>query len=364
MGFAANDHFDQADALTKALRKVIAASTNTRLGEGDFSLEVLTVAMGCSDVPDGTCLKKIAGKTSARRFVWGTISVENQRVNAELHLYEEGRVDKKTEFSYQASMTDALDVNLLELASNALSELLGPLTYKVTVRASEKSGKILVDGKAVGELTNGQAIVGAPSGDHEFRLESSSHDSVNAKVRVRLDGSTRVRLDPEAPSADETAAPVETTKEPVTPVTPKAPAEAEGSDGSAQRTWAYATLGTGGVLLAAGGLAALRLNSITNDAGLQAYRDGLRSNEDACKEADSDREVQGSIAPARVRSLCSQGNTLEIAQIVLLAGGAVAAATGLTLLLTAPSKKAAAAFIQPQVNVGKYRTDVGLVMRF
>jgi hypothetical protein len=105
---------------------------------------------------------------------------------------------------------------------------------------------------------------------------------------------------------------------------------------------------------------------LSNDDELEAYRAGLRSNQDACTEADNGHVVPGAMSPSDVRSTCSQGKTLEIAQIVLLAGGVVAVGTGLTLLLTSKSntERTATTLFEPRLSLGKDRTDVGLLMRF
>lgn len=260
-------------------------------------------------------------------------------------------------------MTDSMDEDLVGLASKAVSELLEPLTYKVSVRAQQKEGQVLVDGKVAASLSNGETTVETTSGKHVFRLEAEGKSPIEETTRVRADGTTKIRFDasslPEKGAAGAAGPKAEQhslTEPPVTNVT---------SGGNAQRTWGYITLGTGGVLLAAGGLAAGRLYMINHDDGLVAYRSGLRSNEDACTEAKRDHVIQGAMSPSDVRSLCSEGNTMEIAQIVLLAGGVVAAGTGLTLLLTSkPSTKTAVTTFEPHVNVGKDRTDVSLMVRF
>jgi hypothetical protein len=367
LGFAANDHYEHAEALTKALKQVISSSTNAQLGEGDFSLEVLTAALGCNDVPDTSCLKKIAHKTQVHRFIWGTLSIDGQKVNVVLHLYDEGGTSKKTQFSYQSSLTDSMDADLVGLASTAVSELLEPLTYKVLVRTRQKEGKVLVDNHVVGTVSGGEATIETTSGKHVFRLEVDDREPVEQNVRVRIDGTTKVRLDPTKPLAESrTAAVAPTPKrgQQQRPVT-EPPVEEDRGGGNAQRTWGYITLGAGGVLLAAGGFTAGRLYLLSEDSDFKAYRAGLSTNEDACTEADRNRVVLGAATPASVRSTCSEGKTLEVVEIVLLASGVVAAGTGLTLLLTSkPSAKAATTRFEPRMSVGQGHANLGLLMRF
>jgi hypothetical protein len=364
LGFAANDHFDHADALTKALKQVIASATNARLGEGDFSLEVLTAALGCNDVPDAACLKKIANKTQSSRFIWGTLTVEGQKVIAQINLFEEGTSSKKAQFNYQANMKDSLDEDLTTLASKAVSELIEPLTYPVVIRATDASGKVYVDGKSAGTLTNGEMTINVTSGKHTFHLETEGTSPEDVNIRVRVDGANKVRFEnSSAPTSNKATEPSKADNE--RPLT-EPPVVSSTSRGSSQRTWGYITMGVGGALLVGGGLAATRLYMLSNDDELEAYRAGLRSNQDACTEADNGHVVPGAMSPSDVRSTCSQGKTLEIAQIVLLAGGVVAVGTGLTLLLTSKSntERTATTLIEPRLSLGKDRTDVGLLMRF
>lgn len=364
LGFVTGDHFEQAEALTRAFKQALSTSTNGRLGEGDFSLEVLTAALGCNDVPDTSCLKKISAKTQSRRFVWGTLTIEGGKVTAEARLFEDGRSDKKTQFSYQATMTDATDAELLGIASTALSALLGPLTYKVSVQAKVDEGTVLVDGKSAGPLEDGLLNLTLPSGEHVIRLETKSGALAEQTVRVLVGDTTKVRLEPSSSQADGIAASEPKAKsKPATETEP--PLLTETHSGSAQRTWGYITLGTGGVLLAAGGLAAGRLYQLNQDDSYQSYRAALRSSQDACTEADRNFVVTGAMSPADVRNTCSSAKTLELAQIVLFAGGAVAAATGITLLLTSKSdSKTAIQLFEPRLQFGKNSADLGLLMHF
>jgi hypothetical protein len=365
LGFAANDHFDHADALTKALKLVIASATNARLGEGDFSLEVLTAALGCADVPDAACLKKIANKTQSNRFIWGTLTVEGQKVTAQIFLFEDGISSKKAQFNYPANLKDSLDEDLTTLASKAVSELIEPLTYPVIIRSADAEGKVYVDGKPAGPLTNGTLTINVTSGKHTFHLETDGTSPEDVNVRVRVDAANKVRFEKSSTHNPTKATAPSSKAENDHPLT-EPPVVASTSSGNSQRTWGYITMGVGGALLIGGGLAATRLYMLSNDSGLEAYRAGIRSNQDACTEADNGHVVPGAMSPSDVRSTCSEGKTLQIAQIVLLAGGVVAVGTGLTLLLTSKPKteRTATTLFEPRLNFGKDRTDVGLLMRF
>lgn len=365
IGFVAGDQFEHAEALTRAIKKAIEQSTNQRLASGDYSLEVLTAALGCSERPDTACLKRIAGKIAARRFLWGMLTVEGTRVDVELQLYGEDSIEKRTKFSYPATQKD--DAALLGVAADAVSRLTEPLRFRVAVKSNESSGTVLIDGKESGHLSGGEAIVEAEAGDHRFQLAS-------AAKRVVAEGTARV---PSAEGAKVTlerkAAPVSSAGtsrlhvRPQTNTSPGASSElfSDAPKPNSQRTWGYITTGAGGVLLAGGVGAAAWLYSLNHQNDFQSYRNGISPNEDACTEADKNRQVPGAMAASEVRSLCKRASVLEVAEVVLLSTGVVAVGTGITLLLTSrPSARAAAARVEPRVSLGRERTELGVAIRF
>jgi len=241
--------------------------------------------------------------------------------------------------------------------------LLGPLKYKVLVRANAKSGKLLVDGSPAGTLSNGQATVDVASGEHVFRLESTGEEPIAENVRVRVDGTTKVRLDRNA--IPERGDQPDGSSDPKNANHVSEPPDPPKTGGNAQRTWGYITLGAGGLLLAGGGVAAARLYQLSHNTNFQNYRAGLRPTEDACTEANRDRVVPGAMTPAGVRATCSEGKTVEAVEIILLVSGVVVAGTGLTLVLSSKgSPKAAVTRFEPKFAFGKDRADVGLLMHF
>jgi hypothetical protein len=402
IGFVAGDHFEQAEALNRALKKALQLSTNQRLGTGDFSIEVLTAALGCKERPEPSCLKKIANKIGSQRYLWGTLNLEDQRIRVELHYYSEDAADKKVSFSYLASLSDSMDNDLLGIATNSLSQLMGPLRYRVAVHSKQKSGSVWVNGSEAGQLVNGELELELTPGEHQFQLRNtkahptgtdapagqqklhnadgnatletpSANDknlqslaTVNARVQVAE--LTKVRLDPEShPQTLASPAPA-----PATPATPKpdsaAPApfiEPEATSGNAQRTWGYIGLGVGSGLIVGGAVAAASLYVLNQKESFQRYREGLPANLNACDEAKHDRRITGAMAPDDVRQLCHRASLLEVAEVVLFSTGVVAAGTGLTLLLTSKSSTSTAQqTLVPNVSLRPGRTDVGVTWHF
>lgn len=364
IGFVAGDHFDQADALTRAIKKSIELSATQQLAAGDFSLEVLTVALGCPEKPDAACLKKISNKISSRRFLWGVLNVDGTRVDVELQLHGDESGEKKVTFSYPTALKDSPDA-LLATTAESVARLLSPLRYRLAIKSNEPSGTVLVDGKEVGQLERGETAIEIGPGEHRFQLSSSTKQIVGERATRVPTELLRIALDRTAastpPSAGAAPIQAETRPKPLSQEFSAKPPR-----GDAQRTWGYVTLGAGGVLLASGIGAATWVYLLNQKDAFRDYRGGIGHDDDACVEADRHVEVPGAMTSAGVRSLCSRASALEVAEIVLLTGGLVAAGTGLTLLLTSKpsSSTAAVRTIEPRIAVGRDRTNVGVLVRF
>src|ERR1051325_936057 len=75
------DADDQAEALTKALRTAVRATAGWSLGEGDYSLEVLTLSLKCPEPPDANCQSRIADQIKADRYIWGVIQKKGSTIH-------------------------------------------------------------------------------------------------------------------------------------------------------------------------------------------------------------------------------------------------------------------------------------------
>ena len=117
---------DQADALTAALRSRVRAMHGFSLGDGDASLEVLTLGLKCN-VRDPRCQTKIGDQLRADRYVWGTVarSSSSKQVVAALHLWTRGEVPTETKITYSDGLTAPGDEALKRLVDTALTHLVG-----------------------------------------------------------------------------------------------------------------------------------------------------------------------------------------------------------------------------------------------
>src|SRR5262245_45967895 len=84
------DAYAQAEALTEALKRAVAKSDKFAPAEGEFSLEVMTLALGCSEPPDQNCLNQIAAKIKSQQFVWGIMERQGKKVLVRLRMWQRG----------------------------------------------------------------------------------------------------------------------------------------------------------------------------------------------------------------------------------------------------------------------------------
>ncbi len=342
LGFAADQAYQNAEALTQALKQVLERSVEWSVAPGDYSLEVLAAGLDCTERPDIPCLRRIAQKIERGQFVWGWLEEKDGKLQAHLSLWSNGRTSASTELSYPTSLANRFDLDLLRLSDTALSQLLGPLHYPVQVRARAPVGTLWVDDQSAGSLdSSGTITLHLTSGPHTLRLEVPGRTAITARLEVRLRGPTQVYLDPAVqPPRSERG-----------PRRSHAATPTEDTPGSS-RTAAIVTLGTGGALLVGGLLAAIRIQVLNNTSGYLAYRRGLAPNQDACQEATRGHIVQGAMRPSDVERFCNEASLLETLEFTMLGLGAGLTGLGLYLAFDTPSPPTTAKIHWPQLGFG------------
>src|SRR5258708_30850114 len=162
-----------AASMTSALKEAAAHQSSIKLVAGDYSLEVLSLALGCPDTPDDTCLAKIAGKIKAAAFVWGTLSKDGKKLDLKLNLYRRGQTSRSSEVHYSPSLENE---ELKDIASGTLSKLLAQKrhsagaepeeedTGKLLLSAADLNGRIVIDGAPAGHIQHGHAQRELPVG--------------------------------------------------------------------------------------------------------------------------------------------------------------------------------------------------------
>jgi hypothetical protein len=324
------DAYDQAEALTKALRSAVRGSRGWSLGEGDYALEVLTISLKCSDPPDASCESRIADQIKADRFLWGVLKKQGPDVVGEVHLWDRGKGSKKVDLRYSGNLTEPADDSLRKVAVDAVERLTGgPPKGAIAVRAGRISGQLFIDGAPVGALPNGQGTFAVPSGLHEITLKVPGYADSRAPVLVRPTATSEVVLTP-------------------IPVEPE-------SSVDTRKIGGYVALGAGAALIGVGVYSSLQVSSVQNDDAFDAYRADLPASENACKKAES----EGNDA---ILGLCDQASTFEVMQAVFYGLGAVAGGFGVYLLATSgssePEPTRAGLVVRPAAGPGGGKIDL------
>jgi hypothetical protein len=282
--------YDQADALTAAIRSRVRALRGYSLGEGDFALEVLMLGLKCGDVADEPCQLKMGNQIHADRYVWGTVehAQSNKQVVADLHVWVRGQPPASTRITYSDNLTAPGDESLRRLVDDALKKLLN--------------------------------------------ANSPAEKPVVAPLP------TRVTLTP--PLATTTT--VEPGTDTSTPASPTV---------STRRIVGWAGVGLGGFFLASGLYSLVRVHDVASNDRYSLYLSGFHSNVNACDQANAKISVTipGAATPTEMRDLCSELSTFQTLEVVFFGAAAIAAGTGIFLLATDSSSRTAAA---PPVQVG------------
>lgn len=336
-----DDAFQQAQALTVALKRAADRAEGWSIGKGDFSLEVMVAALNCPAPPDAACQAKIGAKVGTDRYIWGTERLDGDSVVADLHLWE-GSEKRHTTLKYAANLTDASDDALLKIAQNGFAALAGAAQGALVVEAGTIDGDVLLDGNPVGKIKGGRGEFLVPIGTHEVRVRADGfHDAVGT-VSVSASGRADVTLNPSpvtagAPGGGDNGVSVSTGKT------------------STRRILAYTGIGVGAALIGGGFYSWVKINSINSDERFDSYRRALPRGKDVCTEADANHSYEGGGSPAEVASLCSSAKTWQTLQYVFFGGGVVFAGVGTYLLLTdKPSTEARSQppRVMPMVAVG------------
>jgi len=294
---------DQAEALTKALRGAVRAMPGWSLGEGDYSLEVLTLSLKCPEPPDANCQSRIADQIKADRYVWGTLKKKGKKtgvVVGQLNLWVRGKGTSKWPLEYSANLTDQNDDSLRRLATEAIQNLTGgPPKGGVHVRAGNVAGQVFVDGQPIGALKSGDGTFMVPSGPHKVTVKAVGYADTESQVVVKPTG-----------------APLELTLTLVS--------AGDRTPTNWRRVGGFTALGVG-VAAAAVGFASMAQVKSAQDA-IGDARDKEQSSIDVC---DGGHAKTYGIAGA-----CSKGKTFQTVQIAMFPLAAVLGGVGIFLVAT------------------------------
>lgn len=340
----------QADALSGALKAEVRRLAGWSLAEGDYSLEVLAMALRCPSPPDAACEMRIADEIKAERYVWGTLDeVPGKMVAGKLHLWTRNHGQTSVDIRFSSNMTEASDDALRKVVHDALMQLTGgPPKGSVKITAGDVSGQVFVDGEPSGAIKAGAATIFVTVGDHKIEVRAPGYADTVGQVSVAPNGSVALNLVP-------------------------LPAETSSSTKpNLRRIGGYSALAAGGVLAIGGVYSALKVNSINNDDSFSQYRKAMERGANMCDEANKGTPAPdniGAASPSTVSDMCSQASKYQSLQWVFLGLSAVSIGAGTYLLATEPSSEqgppepstAARVRVLPSAGPGAGGLDVRLI---
>ncbi|WP_170319576.1 PEGA domain-containing protein [Polyangium spumosum] len=333
------DADDQAEALTKALRNAVRATPGWSQGEGDYSLEVLTLSLKCPDPPDASCQSRIADQIRADRYVWGKLDKgKGGNVSGELHFWVRGKGTTDHKVEYSANLTEAQDEALRKIASDALNKLTdGPPKGEVKVKAGSVAGQVFVDGQPLGALTNGEGTFFVPSGTHSLVVKAPGYADMSTDITVKPNSPTDVVVAP-VPAGD------------TTPTNWK-------------RIGGFAAIGAGVAFGAVGIYGTATVNGVNNDDGYKQNQNLYETNTNICDVARGTGSVETGFDRPYVADQCSKGETGQLLQLIFYPLAAIAAGAGVFLVATSAKttkeKPVAGLMILPRVDHTGGKLDVG-----
>ncbi|TKD12713.1 PEGA domain-containing protein [Polyangium fumosum] len=333
------DADDQAEALTKALRNAVRATPGWSQGEGDYSLEVLTLSLKCPDPPDAGCQSRIADQIRADRYVWGKLDKgKGGNVVGELHFWVRGKGTTDHKVEYTANLTESQDEALRKIATEALNKLTdGPPKGEVKVKAGSVAGQVFVDGQPLGALANGEGTFFVPSGTHNLVVKAPGYADMSTEITVKPNSPTDVVVAP-VPAGDT-------------------------SPTNWKRIGGFAAIGAGVAFGAVGIYGTVTVNGVNKDPVYDQNQALYDQQTNICELARGSQPTALGFDKPAVDSLCSKGETGQLLQLVFYPLAAVAAGAGVFLIATsgtASKEKPTTGFmVLPRVDRTGGKLDVG-----
>ena len=336
-----SDADDQAAALTRALKNAVRTTAGWSLGEGDYSLEVLTLTLKCSEPPDASCESQIAEQIKADRYIWGIVDRKGPDLVGELHFWVRGKDGVKIGVRHSANLTEPNDDALKKVANELLTQLTGgPPKGSLHVKAGSLSGQVFINGQPAGALVGGNGTFPLPSGAHQIIVKAPGYSDVEGSVVVKPNATAELLLAP-------------------LPFLKETPSTVDG-----RQVGGFIGLGAGVAFGVVGLVSALQVNAVQQDPQFAAYQEQFPGADDVCEKANENATpltaVSGAGDAGYIADGCKKAQTFEIMQVIFFPLAAIAGGAGLYLLTTNASPPAATTGLtfRPQLGASHGKLDV------
>ncbi|MBX3125599.1 MAG: PEGA domain-containing protein [Polyangiaceae bacterium] len=355
LAIASDKNFEHAQALTIALKRAVTRAEGWALSKGDYSLEVISLALNCELPPNDACQSKIGARIGSKRYIWGTLAVQKKEAVADLRLWEDGKEVRSTQLRYASNLTDPSDDTLMQVAAGGFAELMGATQGVLVVMAGTVSGEVFVDGEKVGLIREGRAELTVSPGEHKILVRAEGYNDAAGTVTVRPGASAEIRLNPTR-IGGATGDPTRDT----------------GGGMSTNQMIGYGGLAVGGVMALAGGYFWVKSYSQQQDDEYAAFQKRFDKDKDGepCDYAGGGTTPSGAVIErnAAMKDLCDSNKTSKTLAMVLTPVGLVIAGVGTYFLVTDDSGKKSAKRrpppVQPLVGLGPGSGELRLHVTF
>lgn len=340
-----------ARAVTQAVKRRVREAADYTLANSDLPFDAFASMchkgplVGPDNVPRepaARCLDQVGASLHGDSFlpkapyVWGVVYRPSGSAGlaVRLHLWRPGKGDASAEERLDAVPADENDAALDAAAERLLARLLyGDRAGFVRLVAGRPvEGDVFVDGRARGALENAPRLFAMELGERSIEVRERTRVVARGRAQVRPgEQDVALALPERLPSPGPGGTP-----------------PASGSDGAWQTPVGWVGLGLGAGLLGAGVFSSLKVGGLDDRAAEPAYsnyRSSVSGGQDPCDAAGAGRpsSAPDSVSPQRFDDLCSQASTFRALQYVFYGAGALSAAAGAYLVLSAPAAAPAAA---------------------
>jgi PEGA domain-containing protein len=204
------DDAETAENLTSVLRRAVEETRTVRASGREATLAQMSLAFGCEDPPDTTCLQQIGQELQSKLLVYGQIARTRRGadyaygVTVRIFDVEAGRELRSNQVQLPRTAHDFED--LRDPARRMMAALLAGDAGSLEITSEAEGGVVRVDGDVAGEIGDGSLrIASLTPGEHRIEIEAEGfepyettavvHPGETATVRARL-VATRETLPP------------------------------------------------------------------------------------------------------------------------------------------------------------------------
>lgn len=187
-----------AENLTAVLRRAVEENRTVRHTGREATLAQMSLAFGCEDQRDATCLQQIGQELQSRYLLSGSVLRTTRggdwafRVEAWLFDVQAGRELRTASAQFGRSRSDIDD--LRDVARDLVGRLLAGESGGLEILADEEGAEVSVDGELAGEITEGRLVVpDLEVGEHRVEVRAEGFEPFETTATVRAGATARVR---------------------------------------------------------------------------------------------------------------------------------------------------------------------------